>query len=219
MAESTALSNWFIHEFLKQQAAIDSSIGPEESTPAVPTPGVFSPDSSNKAQLMECPEPLVCLDGATATEWSNGRKRKHVASAGLSTEGQAHPEDEGSIRVDDVVVIIPDELSRQQDEAAGYMLPLSFGKVLSVHQAGVEELPAPCVRVAWLRSASMKSKFSIWYRAPGIPNTDYVNLDAIQVEENTGKFIKVEFTSRGTIKPSSKKLLDMILEIHDHDSL
>ena len=114
--------------------------------------------------------------------------------------------------VDDVVVIIPDDESRQMDEQVGYTLPLSFGNVLAVHPTGVKDHPEPCVQVAWLRAATLQSKFSVWYKRPGEPNVDYIKIEALQVEESTGEIMKIEFSNRNTIKPASRKLFAHLLE-------
>jgi hypothetical protein len=194
-------------------------VGQVVLSPWVPTniPSGNSPESDEIADIAmiesECAEPLVCADERTAIEWARTRKRKKLdQTQNTITTGRF------SLEEGDIVVVIPDEDSRKRDEAAGYMIPVSFGKVRSVHLEGWGDIPEPCCQLTWLRSDSLSSKFSIWLQNDGNPSVDTVPIEALQVAQD-GEVLKICLTSRGTLKPASRKIIEEIISKGAEDSV
>ena len=151
---------------------------------------------------VDCPEPLVCMDEMTAVEWARSRKRRRQTS---SNDGVPQ---KPFVELGDIVIVVPEEESRKRDEEAGYMLPISFGRVMSLHMDEDE----PFVELAWYRSDTLSSKFSLWLQRNGEPTIDAVDVGALQVDPKSGELMKVEMTSRGTLKPSSRQMIKALIE-------
>ena len=151
----------------------------------------------NDHALELCPEPLVCSDFATAKAW--GSSRRSIPDS-LTSD---------TISVGDVICVIPDEESRAGDAALGYLLPVSFGTVISVDADSIE--------VGWLFASDMNAKFSPWMLSGGTEIRDRVSNSAIQRKQD-GCFAKIKFTAGGKLTAASKLLVNDLLAAFNDDN-
>ncbi len=156
--------------------------------------------STNQQLLLTCPEPLVCESPAAATAWSQSRRRTPV-SAPQSEVHLNENRDAHDLCESDVVVIIPDDNSRDQDVEAGYTLPISFGRIVAVNDVSV--------KLEWLFSTSIDAKFSLWVIG-GQPVRDIVDISVLQRSVD-GSVLKMKFTSAKKLTAASRVLLEPIL--------
>jgi hypothetical protein len=160
--------------------------------------------SSNALQLTVCPEPLVCDSASTAAAWSHGRHQRPSTQQAVIS-----PDTYPLLTPGDVVIVVPDDISRLNDFEAGYTVPISFGKVLSV---GSESAV-----LSWLFCNSLDDKFSEWV-ANGKPVHDEISLSILQRRPD-GSIVKVKFTKGRKLTSASRVVVDQLLaEIDDHQS-
>ena len=89
------------------------------------------------------------------------------------------------------IVIEPDDESRAEDEAAGYTLPLSIGRVVEVDMD--PDLMGPILHVEWFYSESFSGKWRVWLEKRN-PRMGWVALSEIQ-RDDSGEIVFVNFTS------------------------
>ncbi len=168
---------------------------PVHSHPTIATP----------ANLVQCPEPFVCADGATASAWSLSKGVNTIASTAASSPPQA-ASSACIPAIGTTVCIVPDQQSQANDAVAGYDLPISFGRVLEVDQMS----NPPAVKLLWLFSDSIEGAFSPWLK-DGKEQIDSVPLSALQNEDESDEFLTVTFTKTFKLSaPSKVKILHLI---------
>lgn len=141
------------------------------------------------------PELLVCSDSATAEAWSASRL------ASRADEPPFLPAQCEAV-IGDVLLVFGDQESVLEDEAAGYSLPVSFGRVT--------ETEDDHVLLTWYFAESFGSKFGVWYDAPGVPRTTWLLLSKAQ-HDNEQKLVKILFTKASKLRAVSIRSLEKLL--------
>jgi hypothetical protein len=157
---------------------------------------------------VQCPEPFVAADKATADAWKASKRRRLAPIEDANVP--ADPDANAIVTIGDVIVVEPDEESRSKDIEFGYTLPISFGKVVSV------DIMNECVDVKWLFCSGLEGKFSPWPQATQISDTvPFLNIIR---RENSDEILKVEFTKQSKLTAASKVLLQYLLDESDHEN-
>ncbi len=96
-----------------------------------------------------------------------------------------------SLLTDKIVVVEPDDVSQEEDEAAGYMLPLSLGIVKLVDEGDGEAGGA--LKLEWFFAETFSSKWRPWRVGDGV-HTSWVPISDVQ-QNDDGKVLCVTFTA------------------------
>jgi hypothetical protein len=178
-------TDWWISFF----SSTDTTISPWILASHQPQPpeSIISLSYPQPQQISQMQEPLVCSNQASSAAWTLARKG---APCIITT-----------LKINDVVLVAPDEGSVEEDKNAGYFLPVSFGKVTSVGDLLVD--------VEWLFAETFHSKFRPWIESYG-PRKSTIHPDTIHTDPK-GKVIKIEFTKASKLCAHSLKLIESLL--------
>ena len=144
----------------------------------------------------DAPELFVAADKATAEAWKIAKRKRRIPDNPSTTE----------LTAGDVVVIMPDETSRNNDILFGYTIPISFGKIESI-----DEL-SKSVNVSWLYASTIDGKFMPWPCGNASqPAGDTVSISKLQKQEGSDRFIKVSFNRHDKLTATSKLLIQHLV--------
>ncbi len=114
------------------------------------------------------------------------------------------------ITVGDVLVFFPDDDSLKEDQALGYYLAASFGKVIKTDASNVH--------VEWLYGETYSSTFRPFVLSNGVKYTSVIPESGIFTGDTCSKLpMKAEFDGRNRLKARTKDFIRDVIGVTEYN--